>query len=235
MKDVAAAAVPKSGVTGELIQPEEADMATLPARRTSRGNGRNLAVVNPTREFEDIYDRMGQLMNLAFGNFMPAITADLSWVPLGDIAETDDAYVVRVDLPGVSRDHIDIQLQDRELIISGEIPDQQGQSQQGQTQQGQTQQGQTQQGQTQQGQSQQGQQGQSQQGQQGQQGQSQQNQDGNERRHRTQRPTGHFEFRAVLPGDVNPDGVTAQLRDGVLTVNIPKSEAAKPHHVEISG
>ncbi|HEY2241633.1 MAG TPA: Hsp20/alpha crystallin family protein [Streptosporangiaceae bacterium] len=192
-------------------------MATLPARRTSRGNGRNLAVVNPTREFEDIYDRMGQLMNLAFGNFMPAITADLSWVPLGDIAETDDAYVVRVDLPGVSRDHIDIQLQDRELIISGEIPDQQGQSQQGQTQQGQSQQGQ--QGQTQQGQ----------------QGQSQQNQDGNERRHRTQRPTGHFEFRAVLPGDVNPDGVTAQLRDGVLTVNIPKSEAAKPHHVEISG
>ena len=187
-------------------------MATLPARRTSRGNGRNLAVVNPTREFEDIYDRMGQLMNLAFGNFMPTVTADLTWVPLGDISETDDAYVVRVDLPGVSRDQIDIQLQDRELVISGEIPDQQGQGQQGQDQ----------------GQSQQGQ-GQEQQDQ----GQGQQ-QDGNERRHRTQRPTGQFEFRAVLPGDVNPDGVTAQLRDGVLTVNIPKSEAAKPHHVEIS-
>ena len=29
-------------------------MATLPARRSS---GRNLTVVNPTREFEDIYDR----------------------------------------------------------------------------------------------------------------------------------------------------------------------------------
>jgi HSP20 family protein len=145
-------------------------------------------------------------MNLAFGNFMPAVTADLTWVPLGDISETDNAYVVRVDLPGVSRDQIDIQLQDRELIISGEIPDQQGQSQQGQSQQGQSQQGQSQQG-----------------------------QNGHERQHRTQRPTGQFEFRAILPGDVNPDGVTAQLRDGVLTVNIPKSEAAKPHHVEISG
>ena len=189
-------------------------MATLPARRTSRGNGRNLAVVNPTREFEDIYDRMGQLMNLAFGSFMPAVTADLPWVPLSDISETDDAYVVRVDLPGVSRDQIDIQLQDRELIISGEIPDQQGQ---GQGQQGQGQQGQGQQGQSQQGQSQ------------------SQQQDGNERRHRTQRPTGQFEFRAILPGDVNPDRVTAQLRDGVLTVNIPKAEAAKPRHVEISG
>ncbi|HYY17540.1 MAG TPA: Hsp20/alpha crystallin family protein [Streptosporangiaceae bacterium] len=197
-------------------------MATLPARRTSRGNGRNLAVVNPTREFEDIYDRMGQLMNLAFGSMMPTVAADLPWVPLGDISETDDAYVVRVDLPGVSRDQIDIQLQDRELIISGEIPDQQGQGQ-GQEGQGQRGQGQGQQGQGQ------GQQGQGQ----GQQSQSQQ-QDGNERRHRTQRPTGQFEFRAVLPGDVNPDRVTAQLRDGVLTVNIPKSEAAKPHHVEIS-
>ena len=38
-------------------------MATLPVRRS----GRNLTVVNPSREFEDIYDRMGQLMNLAFG------------------------------------------------------------------------------------------------------------------------------------------------------------------------
>ena len=177
-------------------------MAMLPARRINRGSGRNLAVVNPTREFEDIYDRMGQLMNLAFGSMMPTVAADLPWVPLGDISETDDAFVVRVDLPGVSRDQIDIQLQDRELIISGEIPDQHSQGQQGQSQQGQSQQG--------------------------------QGQDGNERRHRTQRPTGQFEFRAILPGDVNPDGVTAQLRDGVLTVNIPKSEAAKPHHVEIS-
>jgi hypothetical protein len=39
-------------------------MATLPVRR---GNGRNLTIVNPSREFEDIYDRVGQLMNLAFG------------------------------------------------------------------------------------------------------------------------------------------------------------------------
>ena len=165
-------------------------MATLPARRSNRGSGRNLAVVNPTREFEDIYDRMGQLMNLAFGSMMPTVAADLPWVPLGDISETDDAFVVRVDLPGVSKDQIDIQLQDRELIITGEIPDQQEEQQQ---------------------------------------------QDNNERRHRTQRPTGRFEFRAVLPGEVSADGVTAQLKDGVLNVNIPKSEAAKPHRIEVSG
>jgi hypothetical protein len=38
-------------------------MAMLPARRI----GHSPAVIDPTREFEDIYDRMGQLMNIAFG------------------------------------------------------------------------------------------------------------------------------------------------------------------------
>ena len=35
--------------------------------------------------------------------------------------ETDDAYVVEIDLPGVKRDDIDIQLSDRQLTVSGEI------------------------------------------------------------------------------------------------------------------
>ena len=94
-------------------------MAVLPVRRIS---GRNLAVVNPGREFEDIYDRMGQLMNLAFG-LAPVGVAEGPWIPLADVSETDDAYVVEVDLPGANRDQIDIQVQDRELVITGEIPE----------------------------------------------------------------------------------------------------------------
>ena len=70
-------------------------MATLPVRR----GGRNLTPVNPSREFEDIYDRMGQLMNAAFGGFGPVAMIDMPWSPLADVSETDDAYVVRVDLP----------------------------------------------------------------------------------------------------------------------------------------
>jgi HSP20 family protein len=96
-------------------------MATLPARRSS---GRNLTVVNPTREFEDIDDRMGQLMNLAFG-LAPVDVSEGPWIPLADLSETDDANVVEVDLPGVNRDQIGIQLQDRELVITGEIPESQ--------------------------------------------------------------------------------------------------------------
>ena len=65
---------------------------------------------------------MGQLMNLAFG-LAPVDVAEGPWIPLADVSETDDAYVVEVDLPGVNRDQIDIQLQDRELVITGEIPE----------------------------------------------------------------------------------------------------------------
>ena len=110
----------------------------------------------------------------------------MPWVPLADLSETDDAYVVKVELPGVNKDQVNIQLQDRELVISGEIPEPQ--------------------------------------------------QDGNgSRRHRSSRRTGRFEFRTYLPGDVNADAVTAQLSDGVLTVTVPKSEAAKPRKIEITG
>ncbi len=154
-------------------------MAMLPVRR---GGGRNLTVVNPTREFEDIYDRMGQLMNLAFG-LDPVDGADGAWAPLADISETDNIYKVELDVPGIHKDQIDIQLQDRELVVTGEVPESE--------------------------------------------------QEG--RAHRRSRRTGRFEFRTYLPGDVNADGVNAQLSEGVLTVTIPKSEAAKPRHIEVSG
>jgi HSP20 family protein len=51
-------------------------------------------------------------------------------------------------------------------------------------------------------------------------------------RHRTRR-VGMFTFRVNL-GDVNAEGVTAELTDGVLTVRVPKAEKAKPHRVEIT-
>ena len=165
-------------------------MATLPVRRSGRNPS---TLVNPSREFEDIYDRMGQLMNFAFGDLA---RVEMPWVPLADLSETEDAYVAKVELPGVGKDQIDVQLQDRELVVSGEIPEQEQDGQDGQDG--------------------------------GQNG-------GRRRRHRSTRRTGRFEFRAWLPGDVNADAVQGELSDGVLTLTIPKSEAAKPRKIEIKG
>jgi HSP20 family protein len=151
-------------------------MAMLPARRI----GHSPTVIDPNREFEDIYDRMGQLMNVAFGDIGLTTLADIPWAPLADVSENDNAYLVHVELPGVRKDQIDVQMQDRELVISGEIKETE-----------------------------------------------------NGRRHRSTRRTGRFEYRTYLPGDVKPDQVSAQLADGVLTVTVPKSEAAKPRRIEV--
>ncbi|MEV7707414.1 Hsp20/alpha crystallin family protein [Streptomyces sp. NPDC088922] len=52
-------------------------------------------------------------------------------------------------------------------------------------------------------------------------------------RHSTRR-VGHFALQALLPAGVKADEVTASLSDGVLTVTVPKAQAAKAHHMEIT-
>lgn len=42
------------------------------------------------------------------------------WVPAVDIQETEDAFVATADLPGLSKDDIDVSLEDGVLTIAGE-------------------------------------------------------------------------------------------------------------------
>ena len=92
-------------------------MALLPA-----GPGRRDLPTRafPFREFEDVYDRMGQLLNTAFGD-LGRIVEDGPWMPRADIIETDDAYLVKIELPGVRRDQLDVQVRDRDVVVTGEI------------------------------------------------------------------------------------------------------------------
>jgi HSP20 family protein len=73
---------------------------------------------DPAAEFDELFERMGQLMESAA--IAPSAEA-AAWAPMADISETDDAYVVEVELPGVKRDDLDVELNERELVISGEI------------------------------------------------------------------------------------------------------------------
>ncbi len=43
-----------------------------------------------------------------------------SWTPSVDVAEHDNEYVVNVELPGVSKDDVNITMQDSVLTIRGE-------------------------------------------------------------------------------------------------------------------
>lgn len=48
-----------------------------------------------------------------------------------------------------------------------------------------------------------------------------------------QRPFGAFEHRIQIPQGVDPDAITASMRDGVLSLIVPKPEPLKPKRISI--
>ena len=51
--------------------------------------------------------------------------------------------------------------------------------------------------------------------------------------HVVERFRGRFERRFRLPQTVSADKIDARLADGVLTISLPKVEAAKPRNIEV--
>ena len=99
-------------------------MALLPARRNStlsRPGSQPPARWDPFAEFEDLYQRMSQLLGGAFGGGWPPPVQ--GWAPPADLSETDEAYLAEVELPGVARDDISVELAGQELATSGEFRD----------------------------------------------------------------------------------------------------------------
>lgn len=52
--------------------------------------------------------------------------------------------------------------------------------------------------------------------------------------HRRERGVGSFARVLRLPVDVNADKVEAELAGGVLTITLPKSDAARPRKIEVA-
>jgi HSP20 family protein len=51
--------------------------------------------------------------------------------------------------------------------------------------------------------------------------------------HRREREAGKFSRAIGLPGAIDRDKVEAQMRDGLLTITIPKSDAVKPKQITV--
>lgn len=52
--------------------------------------------------------------------------------------------------------------------------------------------------------------------------------------HRRERASGKFDRSITLPVRVDPDGIGAEYRDGVLTLSIPRAESDKPRAIRIN-
>jgi HSP20 family protein len=75
----------------------------------------------PVRELGTIQNEMNRLFNSFFDTPTTANgTTFRRWIPAMDLVETDGAFVLKADLPGLSESDVNIEVEDDVLTISGE-------------------------------------------------------------------------------------------------------------------
>ncbi|MEV6741247.1 Hsp20/alpha crystallin family protein [Streptomyces sp. NPDC051104] len=93
---------------------------TLPVRRHRSGGTTERPLGwarNPLMEFDELLNQMSGLLESTVGGAAPAA----AWTPLADVTETDDAFEVEIELPGVNSKDIDVEANGQELVVTGEI------------------------------------------------------------------------------------------------------------------
>jgi HSP20 family protein len=131
---------------------------------------------DPLRDLLALHEQLGQLV----GTDAPG------WTPSVDLYETPGEFVLSAELPGLTRDQIDIHAEDSRIVIRGaraagpgrEIPC--------------------------------------------------------EQYHRVERGHGQFSRAFALPEPIDVDAISADLKDGVLTVIVPKAVGRATRRIVVS-
>lgn len=82
----------------------------------------NLVKWDPFRELEEVSNRLNRLFWRPSAAAEPGqeMLAMADWTPSVDISETDTAYLVKAEIPGVKKDDVKVSIQDGMLTILGE-------------------------------------------------------------------------------------------------------------------
>ena len=128
-------------------------------------------------------------MSRAFDSFSRSVFPEREettsgWYPLVDIAETKDEFVIAIELPGVSKEDVKINIADNTLTLKGD--------------------------------------------------KKKIKKDDDSKFHRNERYFGTFQRSFSLPSQVNSEKVSANYKDGVLSIVLPKKEEVKPKEISIS-
>ena len=105
-----------------------------------------------------------------------------SFIPVMDVTETDTAYQLRLEVPGMEKENISIEVENSILTVSGEKKTEEEEK--------------------------------------------------NAKHHRIERRYGSF-TRSLRLKDVDTEGISAEHKNGVLCVTVPKSEKAQPRKITI--
>lgn len=141
-----------------------------------------LASWSPFDQLATLRDEMNRLFEGSFG--MRDFGLFSGWSPALDVYEDKDNVIVKLEVPGMKKEEIDISLHDGMLTITGE--------------------------------------------------RKQEKQAGEGETFRSERYFGRFHRSITLPAQVNGDRVKATYKDGILAVELPKTEEAKPKQIQVN-
>jgi HSP20 family protein len=103
------------------------------------------------------------------------------WTPASDVVEREDEFVIILDLPGINRDALDVEIGDERLVVRGERVEEEG-----------------------------------------------------AKKHRGGRPSGRFLAKfGPLPQTVDQTRISADYKDGVLRLRLPKRAPEQAGRVKI--
>ncbi|MEN6536008.1 MAG: Hsp20/alpha crystallin family protein [Bryobacteraceae bacterium] len=137
---------------------------------------------DPLRDFEEFPAGL-RLFQDTLSRLLSEPSTQRPWAPSVDILETENELVLKADLPDVSMNDIDIQIENGTLSLKGERKFEKEQKDVGY--------------------------------------------------HRIERSYGSFARYFSLPDTVETEKVSADYKNGVLSVTLPKKEVAKPKSVKV--
>ena len=141
---------------------------------------------NPVKDLIDFHDEMDSMLDSFFSpRFLDGWVFDRPavWYPNVDVTETDDEYTLKAELPGMSKDDIQITFKDGVLTLEGE--------------------------------------------------RKKETESKDVNYHRLERAYGKFCRSFELPSEVVADKISAEYKDGVLIVHLPKTEESKSKQIKI--
>lgn len=128
-------------------------------------------------------DEMDRLFDSFFGMTPAPSERGAVWSPAVNVREDDNNFYIEAELPGMSKEDIDLEIEQNSLVIKGDRKFEKKEE--------------------------------------------------GENYHFVERSYGSFYRSFTLPSNVNGEAISAEYKDGVLQVTVPKKEEVKPKKVDI--
>jgi len=80
----------------------------------------SMAIWDPFHAMEELVDRYNRSARKSLVKYDDKSFEVGDWMPTVDISETDDAFIVKAELPGVEKNDVSVKIEDGVLTIKGE-------------------------------------------------------------------------------------------------------------------